>query len=57
MKSETIMLTVALALTIALIGGLVIVPAIQDVYADNGHHFGQAKNGNSGKHKGHGIDT
>ena len=29
MKSETIMLTVALALAIALVGGLIVVPALE----------------------------
>ncbi len=34
MKSETIMLTIALALAIAIVGGLVVVPAIdQQVHA------------------------
>jgi hypothetical protein len=30
MKSETIMLTIALALAIALVGGLIVVPAMTD---------------------------
>jgi hypothetical protein len=63
MKSQQqITLTIALALAIGLIGGLIVVPAMvteqQQVQADKGGVPHAGSHGDNGKHKGHGgIDT
>ena len=43
MKSETLMLTITLALAIALVGGLVVVPAIEQ-HADAANSISDARN-------------
>ena len=37
-----------------LVAGLVVIPSMEQAFADNGNHFGKIRNGNNGKHLGRG---
>jgi hypothetical protein len=54
---NTVVLAIFIALGVTLVAGLVAMPLIEQAFANNGNHFGQVRNGNSGHHNGHGINT
>jgi hypothetical protein len=57
MKSETMVLTFALALAIALVGGLVVVPAMEEAQAADDRNKGkQGEIKSDGKRQGRGGD-
>jgi len=52
------MLALFMTLGAALVGGLIMIPVVEEeVFADNGNHYGQIKNGNNGKHNGGGCHS
>jgi hypothetical protein len=55
---NTILLSLAVALGVMLVAGLIAIPAMEQAFADNGNHFGKIRNGNNGQHNGNGgINT
>jgi hypothetical protein len=51
------MLAIFVVFGATLVAGLLVIPSMEQAFADNGNHFGQIRNGNSGHHNGHGINT
>jgi len=57
-QQQTLMLALFMTLGAALVGGLIMIPVVEEeVFADNGNHYGQIKNGNNGKHNGGGCHS